>query len=109
MTVSPVMTEPDPLYLLFEPVYSSLAVTISSLQFITTCMHNSIYIRCLIFTVSSLPSVIESLNHLSMDELVQSATLNSMMLWLACNLWHTGTGTKYISTSVRCCECSISV
>ena len=44
MTPSPVMTGPDPLNLLFELVYSSLAVTISSLHFITTCMHNSMYI-----------------------------------------------------------------
>jgi len=78
---SPVVTEPDPLYLLFEPVYSSLTVTISSLHFITTCI----------------TAVIESLNCVSLGEHVRSATRNSTVLWLACNLWHTDTGTKYFS------------
>ena len=47
-----VMTASDPFYLLFEPVDSSLAVTTSSLHFITTCMHSRIVDESLIFTVS---------------------------------------------------------
>ena len=76
-----VMTASDPFYLLFEPVYSSLAVTTSSLHFNTTCMHSRIVDESLIFTVSSNPVVIKSLNHLSLGELLQSTTRTTINIW----------------------------
>ena len=72
MTNSVVMTESDPLCLLFEPLYSSFVVTISSLHFITTCMHISIYIyiRCIyIYKIRALSLYISKIRalHLSLS------------------------------------------